>query len=346
MKVTARQADGFVKQPDPKIRAVLIYGPDSGLVRERADLLAGGIVDDLADPFRVAELDPSTVAKDAALLNDEAASIALTGGRRVIRIKQAGDRLAEVLKAFLADPPGDGLVIIEAGELSASSKLRKAFEAAAQGAALPCYRDEGRDLERVVGAALSAEGLRAEPDAVGLLADLLGGDRLLTRSEIAKLAVYMGEADQVRVADVVAVVADSSFLTFETIARAVMAGDAAALGRGLDRAFAERESPVAVLGAVRRDLQRLALFVTLVREAGSPDAAMKAMRLDPRRHFRIVEPLRAAAKRWSPADAATALEWLAEADLRCKSTGFPDVTICREVLYRIVTRLRERRLVA
>ena len=346
MKISARQADGFVKQPDSKVRAVLIYGPDAGLVRERAETLARGVVDDPADPFRVTELDPSAVAKDAALLNDEAAAIALTGGRRVVRIKDAGDRVAEAMKAFLADPPGDALVIVEGGELSASSKLRKAFEAAGLGAALPCYRDEGRDLERVVGDALAEQGLRAQPDAVGLLADLLGGDRLLTRSEIAKLAVYMGDTKDVGTGDIEAVVADSSYLTFETIARAVMAGDAVVLGRGLDRAFGERESPVAVLGAVRRDLQRLALFVALSGETGSADAALKAMRLDPRRHFRIVEPLRSAAKRWRADDVAIALAWLAEADLQCKSTGFPDVTICREVLLRIVNGLKEKRLVA
>ncbi|MEM7119937.1 MAG: DNA polymerase III subunit delta [Pseudomonadota bacterium] len=346
MKISARQADGFVKSPDPKVRAVLVFGPDSGLARERAETLARGVVDDLSDPFRVAELDPAAVAKDAAMLNDEAAAIALTGGRRVIRLKDAGDRLAGVMKTFLADPPGDALVIVEGGDLSASSKLRKVFEAAGLGAALPCYRDEGRDLERFVGAALADQGLRASSDAVGLLAELLGGDRLLTRSEIAKLAVYMGDDKDVRVEDVLAVVADSSYLTFETIARAVMAGDTMALGRGLDRAFAERESPVAVLGAVRREMQRLALFVALVSENGSPDAALKAMRLDPRRHFRIVEPLRGAARRWRPDDVAMALTWLAEADLHCKSTGFPDVTICREVLMRMTSGLKETHVFA
>ena len=279
-------------------------------------------------------------------LSDEAAAIALTGGRRVIRFKDAGDRLAETMKAFLAEPPGDALIIVEGGELSASSKLRKVFEAASLGAALPCYRDEGRDLERFVSEALAEQDLRASPDAVGLLAELLGGDRLLTRSEIAKLAVYMGDQKDVAVDDVWAVIADSSHLTFETIARAVMAGDAVALGRGLDRAFGERENPVAILGAVRRDLQRLALFMALLGETGSADAALKAMRLDRRRHFRIVEPLRSAAKRWRTDDVATALDWLAEADLYCKSTGFPDVTICREVLMRMTSGLRERHRVA
>ena len=32
MKIEPRQADAFLKKPDPRIRAVLIYGSDDGLI--------------------------------------------------------------------------------------------------------------------------------------------------------------------------------------------------------------------------------------------------------------------------------------------------------------------------
>lgn len=346
MKITARQADGFAERPDPAVRAVLVFGPDAGLVRERAIKLCQSVVEDLADPFRVADLNPAIVAKDPALLNDEAAAIALTGGRRVIRVQDAGDRLAASFAAFLADAPGDALVVVEAGELSATSKLRKAFEAAKNGAALPCYRDEGRDLLRVVEEELAVWGLSADPSTQALLGDLLGGDRLLTRSEIAKLAVYAGDAKRIDIADVEAVIADSSFLTLDRIAQAVLAGDLGSLERSLDRAFSERQNPVVVLGAVRRELQRLALYLGLVADGQSPEMALKTMRLDPRRHFRLVEPLRAAAKIWAPPWAAAALERLVETDLQCKSTGYPAETLCREALTRIAVGLQRGRRAA
>ena len=56
MKISPRQVDAFCARPDAKIRVVLIYGADTGMVRERADLIAKSAVDDLSDPFRVAEL--------------------------------------------------------------------------------------------------------------------------------------------------------------------------------------------------------------------------------------------------------------------------------------------------
>ena len=50
MKLSAGQIDGFLHRPDPQIRAVLLFGPDAGLVRERADTLARAICPDLHDP--------------------------------------------------------------------------------------------------------------------------------------------------------------------------------------------------------------------------------------------------------------------------------------------------------
>jgi len=39
MKLAAGRVEGFLRRPDPEIRAVLLYGPDAGLVRERAEAL-------------------------------------------------------------------------------------------------------------------------------------------------------------------------------------------------------------------------------------------------------------------------------------------------------------------
>ena len=59
MKVAAGRIDAFLRAPDNAARAILVYGPDTGLVRERADILAKTVVADISDPFLVAELIPS-----------------------------------------------------------------------------------------------------------------------------------------------------------------------------------------------------------------------------------------------------------------------------------------------
>jgi len=346
VKIAPRQADGFAAAPDPAIRAVLVYGADQGLVRERADRLCRSVVEDLGDPFRVAELDGQALVKDAATLYDEAAALALTGGRRVVRVRAAPERLGEIFGEFLKAPGGDALIVVEAGELAATSKLRKAFEAAKTGAAIACYRDEGRDLTRVVEETLREHGLTAGREALGLMLAYLGGDRLLTRAEIAKLAIYMGGESSVSLEDVEAVMADGSFLSHERIVAAVLAGKPAELERALDRAFAERESPVAILNAVRRELQRLALYLGLVAGGRTHEQALSAMRIDPRRQFRIAEPLKAAGALWSETACRAALDILVDADGLAKSTGYPEDTMCRHALQQVVLGVGRRRRVA
>ena len=90
MKLTAARINSFLQKPDAAARAVLIYGPDAGLVRERADELAKKIVPDFNDPFRVSILTGSMVADDPARLMDEMAAQALGGGRRLVRVTAGG----------------------------------------------------------------------------------------------------------------------------------------------------------------------------------------------------------------------------------------------------------------
>ena len=53
MKIEARQVEAFLKKPDPKIRGVVIYGNDDGLIAERALQLAKTVCEDLKDPFQI-----------------------------------------------------------------------------------------------------------------------------------------------------------------------------------------------------------------------------------------------------------------------------------------------------
>lgn len=56
MKIAAGQIDGFVKKPAPGIHAVLVYGPDAGLVTERAEVLIEAVAGTLDDAFRISEI--------------------------------------------------------------------------------------------------------------------------------------------------------------------------------------------------------------------------------------------------------------------------------------------------
>ena len=341
MKLSAGKIDAFIRSPDQNIRAMLVYGPDSGLIRERADSLARQIVDDLDDPFRVSELDPAMLKDDPARLTDEAAALSMTGGRRVVRLRPTSDQQADVIASFLADPMGDALIIVEAGELQARSKLRKAFEFSKIAAALPCYPDEGSNLGRIIEQTATSLGLTCEPAALRYLVTALGGDRLMTRSEIEKLALYMGDEKLITLAHAEACIGDSSILTLDGIAMAAASGDMAGVERGLARAYLEGAVTVSVLRAAARHLQRLHLMAGVRERGDSVDQALRSMR--PPIHFKIEKALSTQTRNWPSGRVSRAMEIILEAERACKTTGLPAEAICSRALMRLTWAARSAR---
>ena len=330
MKIAAGRVESFLKRPDPAVRAVLVYGPDIGLVGERALALIGTVVDDPADPFRVSFLTGSGLAGDPALLGAEAGAMSLTGGRRVVRLREATDRNADSIKAILQDPLVDALIVAEAGELAAGSRLRKLFEQSDGAAAIACYGDEGVALERLIEETLSAFQVTASPDAIAYLAGNLGADRQLTRREIEKLALYAGSGGHVGLEDAEAIVGDSATVTLDDVVNAAAGGNYAALETSLKRVWNEGLAPVAVLRAATRHFERLFAVTSRTDIGQDPTAAMKSLR--PPVFWKREQEFRRQLTLW-PMDAlASALDRLLQAEIRCKQSGYPDQEICHRTL--------------
>ncbi len=338
MKLASSRIAAFLQRPDPEIRAVLLYGPDEGLVRERAGIVARSVCPDLKDPFRVADLSAAALAADPARLVDEAAQLSFTGGRRVVRVRGAVDALAKLFAEFLATASDDALTIAEAGDLSQRSALRRAFEAAPAGAAIACYPDTPRDLAAVIRETLAAHRVTASRDAGQFLVEHLGSDRQLTRSELEKLALYAGDGGRVELEDARLSISDSAALELDDAVMAAAEGDAARVERVLGRVLQEGELPVSIVRALLRHLQRLHVLAARV-AAGTPiDAAIRAAR--PPIFFKQEDSFRRQLGLWSEARLRPQLDRIARAELDIKTTGYPAETICREAMLRVAQEAR------
>src|SRR5258708_8372126 len=97
------EVENFLARPTRPI--VLIFGPDAGLVRERAEALVRQSVDDPKDPFQLARLDGDDLSSEPTRLVDEANTIPLFGGRRAVCIKAGARDFATSLEALTAGPP-------------------------------------------------------------------------------------------------------------------------------------------------------------------------------------------------------------------------------------------------
>ncbi|TJV17876.1 MAG: DNA polymerase III subunit delta, partial [Mesorhizobium sp.] len=155
------EVDSWLARPDPRVSIVLLYGPDRGLVAERARAFAGKTGLPLDDPFSVVRLDGSEVDRDEGRLLDEARTVPMFSDRRLLWVRNASGQkaLADDVKALTAEPARDAIILIEAGDLKKGVGLRAIVEVADIAMALPCYADEARDIDTVIDDELRKAGM-------------------------------------------------------------------------------------------------------------------------------------------------------------------------------------------
>lgn len=332
MKLAARQVDGFIRAPSPDIRVILLYGPDTGLVNERARTVGRTVVADLNDPFNAIRLNGRTLGDDPARLNDEAMAFSMLGGNRLIMVEGADDALTPALKDYLANPSPTNLVVLEAGNLAKKSTLRALCEKSTTAAALACYVDEGRDLSILIREAMKAEGHAVDPDALGWLARNIAGDRQRIRSETAKIATYMADrpGQSVALADALACCAESGVETLDDLI------GSAALGRPGDamaayaKLLAEGVSIVTILRSLQTHFRKLHLACVRVENGMSVEAS--AGKVAPPLFFKTLDSFTAQMRQWSAGQVETVLQRLTILESQTRQTGMPVDTLCAQAV--------------
>jgi DNA polymerase-3 subunit delta len=340
MIVKSQDADRFVERPPKHIVAVLMYGPDQGLVRERAETLVRSVMPDSKDAFRVTELDDAALASDGARLSDEAAAISMFGGRRVVRVRGAGNGLASLFESFLDEPKGDALVVVEGGDFAKSAPLRKVFDGADNAAAIACYLDSPRDISEVVRSALKAEGLGIGQEALEDAVGRLGSDRGVTRRELEKLALYMHGQKRVELEDVRAVMGDEADVRTEEACDAAGEGDMQRLDLAIERLWAGDVSPAQLIRNALSHFQRV-LQVKLAHASGeSVDFAMK--RGWPQVHFSRTTSFKAQVSRWSEEGLLDVCDLLLETEAQTRTTAIPPQAVTARAFFSIAAMIRTR----
>ncbi len=320
-----KEIDAFLARPDAGRPIILLYGPDAGLVRERAEALLAAAVDDPNDPFSMVRLDGDELSAEPSRLVDEAMTVPLFGGRRAIRVRAGSRSFASGVDTLADVALKDCRIVIEAGELRPESPLRKACERAKTAVAIGCYPDGERDLARLIDDELRVSNLRIAADARAVLMALLGGDRQASRNELRKLALYAHGEAEVTLEDVMAVVADASELKVETeFAKAMVAGT----------------YPGIIISATQRQAAWLHKSALAVAE-GTPLSTL----LDsgfPRLHFSRKGNVETALRNFSAARLLLIIEQLAVAALEMRKQAPLAAAIAQRTLLSIAANAKRR----
>jgi DNA polymerase-3 subunit delta len=328
----------FIARPDPERPVVLVYGPDSGLVRERTAALIAAAVDNPADPFQLARLEGDDLAAEPTRLIEEASTIPLFGGRRAVLVKAGGRNFTPAVETLLAISLPDCRVVIEAGELRKSAPLRALCERARRAVALPCYPDDERALLRLIEAEMRSAGLKVSPDARAALIPLLGGDRLASRHELGKLALFARGKSVVEIEDVIAVVADASMLALDALLDAAFCGRAGEVEVQLGKARTAGTAPGTILWAAQRQVAQLHK-ARLAVENGASVAEAASGSFFRSSHQAAIE---GALRIWTAARLQRAMAQLAEAVLESRRQASLAAVIAQRTLLSLALQARRR----
>ena len=340
MRLKGRDIDAFLATPRTDISFVLVYGPDEGLVRERAQHLVQFYLKDSTDPFALLDLSEDEYRADPARLSDEFSAISMFGGMRAIRLRLKTDRSGRQIKSLIEDLDsgaitGDAVIIVEAGDLKPSSATRKSAESAKRAAALPCYRDDDASLKRLVSDMLSQESIQYTNETLDLMVSMLGNDRAITRQELQKIILFKhGDDDSIlREEDIRQCMASANELGLQDVAYATADGDTRRLAQSLDRCALQSDTPVAILRSLSRHMEQLHMVQCTVENGASRTQAVDQLR--PRLHFKLRPKFERQLRYWTRRRCEQALSLLYTAELDCKTTGLPNQSICAQTAFRL-----------
>ncbi len=340
-EVKSHEFDRLIERDLPSQRLYLLYGPDRGLISERAAAIAAKTGVDLKDPFSLIRLDGSDLQQAPGRLADEANALGLFGGQRLVWIKASGSEkgLIEGFAHLAAEPPRDAYLLIEAGDLKKNAPLRKAGETARSVLSIACYADDARSLNALIDQELGKAGLRVTPEARELLRDSLGGDRIASRNEIAKLALYCRDMPVIEESHVSEIIGDASAASVDDAVDAVLKGDMEQLTAALRKITASKTPIFLVLQSCLRQYQQLDLMRSEM-DAGRRQAGDVIATLGRGLHFRRKPIVEAALRSATPAGLGRDLKRLQAAIFQSRSRAALEDDIAAQALLAVAAQAR------
>lgn len=315
--------DSDFKTGIEKIRAVLIYGPDSGQIDEycTAAIKKLGV-----DKDNLLTVDSDNLREKQDLIYAEACTPSMFGGQKMVIISNAGDSDAKFVSDLVSHSGLCAMVVVSGGDLRAGGGLRSLFEGAEDMAALPCYMDDAKTLTTLIRNELSASSgiQQITPDAMAYMTAHLGSDRGITRGFLRKIALYVDDKRVVELSDVEKCLPDTGAADIDDFLYSLTSGLIQQTMMALDRLLYDNKEPnmlVRMLDGHFKKLQNAVVNGQL-----------------PRLFWKVEEKFKIAIKIWPESEITAVLMRLNELERQLRTTGMPGEVLLRDFALKLAMR--------
>ena len=332
MKITAQNIENFIKSPPQNLLVALFYGQDQGLINENALALAQQLVPDLNDPFSVNTLSGEQITSDPALLFDSASTLPPMGGKRLIRINNITDTATKHIETLLTNPPTDCVIVMTSQSVNTRAKLVKLLDTNPQAATIGCYADTTQQLTKLANDIFSQHHITTDPDALNWITANLGADRLISRSELEKLAIMAGTNGHIDLNKAMTALGDSTQIATTQIIIAAANGNTAEMSQQLNRAIADATPPEAILRGAINYFLKLFKLLAMMQEGANATTAINQFK--PPIFFQEKPTITKHLTIWTPTQTNKALQRLSKAEAETRK-GIPANTATAQAMLAI-----------
>jgi DNA polymerase-3 subunit delta len=341
MKLSPRDAIGYFAKPDPKKAGLLLYGPDAmRIALRRQEVIEALIGPQGEEEMRLTRMSGAEMRKDKAMLMDAMKAQGFFPGPRVAFVEDATDQVADAMKEALFDwRDGDAQVVVTAGSLKATSKLRKLFESHPSAYCVAIYADPPSRAE--IEATLKKAGVQdisreAMVDIEALSRSIDPGD---FRQTLEKLSLYkLSDPSPVSSEDVQNCAPATSEAEVDDVLNIVAEGRTAELGPLMIKIEGQGIDPVALSIFTMRHFRALHAAASDPGGAASGIARARPPIFGPRR-----DRMTRQAQGWGVYKLETALGILTDTDLTLRSSSrAPTMAVMERALIRLAM-LAQRR---
>ena len=311
MKLSTREATSYFAKPDASKTGLLLFGADAMRVAlKRQQLLAALLGKNAEEEMRLSRMSGSDLRKDPAMLLDAVKAVGFFPGPRAAFVEEANENAADAIISALEDwKPGDAQIIVTAGQLKPTSKLRKAFEAHPNAYAVGIY-DNPPTREEIEATLREAELDVPGSEVMAALGDLaLSIDPGDFRQTVEKLSLYkLNDPSEVTIEDVFACAPTSTEADVDDVLMIIAEAKTKEIGPMMQKLVAQGANPVSLcIGAMRH-------FRALHRAAC--DTSGRPAIFGPHRDRMLTQ-----SRKWGPAKLEIALGVLTDTDLQLRSAG-------------------------
>lgn len=306
-----------------------LFGEESYLVEKATKQLIEAVVDPAFKDFNL-NVYYATEAKGDEIC-EAALSLPMFSERRVVWIKRAESLSAaasEILLSYLQQPSPYTCLVLQAAKLDQRKKLF--LELKKQAVLVEAKKLYENQVPEFIVAEVKERGRRISSDAVEMLAYLVGTNLQEMVAQVEKSILFIGERQEVTVADVRAIVSDTKVDSIFEFTDAIGARQVDKALRCLHTILRDNGAPLYVLNMLVRHFRQIWVVRSLLdRRISSPDDIAREAGMQPFVARKTIPQ----AKNFQPAQLQDLFQSFIATDLALKGgSGMPELVLERLVL--------------